>query len=307
MPGNGSSLKSSALKRRKDVASDASNSAAVHVVKKRRVYEDHSYTDFSKLTPDLEYSKKTKLADMTFVERIHHVLSKKEFQSCIAWKSHGRAFCILVPKTFEKQVCAEYFAMPPRYSTFLRQLNNHRFKHISQGPDRNCYYNECFLRGMPWLCKYMPKPKNARLLIPDPENEPDFYTLSKVSPLPDQAQDESASPSVPKKHSSSTKWGQSRPSPTKDATRFACAEAASDVAGQPKTALQHPTISTAALGAPFNTAILPPPNISLTSTPLSDQLLLMQTSAHKEEQDRFYKMPHNAMHYRVASPETMGA
>jgi HSF-type DNA-binding len=142
MPGNGSSLKSSALKRRKDGASDASNSAAVPVVKKRRTHEDHSYTDFSKLTRDLEYSEKTKLEDMTFVERIHHVLSKDELQSCIAWKSHGRAFCIIVPKTFEKQVCAEYFAMPPRYSTFLRQLTSHGFKQISQGPDRNCYYHE---------------------------------------------------------------------------------------------------------------------------------------------------------------------
>jgi len=33
---------------------------------------------------------------------------------------------------------------------------------------------------------YMPKHKNARHLIPDPENEPDFYRLSKVFPLADQ-------------------------------------------------------------------------------------------------------------------------
>lgn len=41
------------------------------------------------------------------------------------------------------------------------------------------------LRGLPHLCKYMPKPKDARRLIPDPENEPDFYAISKVYPLPD--------------------------------------------------------------------------------------------------------------------------
>ena len=149
--------------------------------------------------------------------------------------------------------------------------------------------NKCFLRGMPWLCKYVPKPKNARLLIPDPENEPDFYTLSKVSPLPDQAQDESVSPSVPKKHSSSTQMDQSPPSSNVDPTKFAFAEAASDVAGHPNAALQLPIISTAALGAPFNTANLPPPNFNLTFTPHLDQLRLMQASAFQEEQDRLYK------------------
>lgn len=39
---------------------------------------------------------------------------------------------------------------------------------------------------MPHLCKYMPQPKNARRLVPDPENEPDFYQLSKLFPLPDE-------------------------------------------------------------------------------------------------------------------------
>ena len=36
---------------------------------------------------------------------------------------------------------------------------------------------------MPHLTKYMPKPKNARRLIPDPENEPDFAELSEMFPL----------------------------------------------------------------------------------------------------------------------------
>lgn len=39
---------------------------------------------------------------------------------------------------------------------------------------------------MPHLCKYMPKPKNARHLTPDPDNEPDFYKLSRLYPLTDQ-------------------------------------------------------------------------------------------------------------------------
>jgi hypothetical protein len=40
------------------------------------------------------------------------------------------------------------------------------------------------LRGMPHLIKYMPESRDARRLIPDPENEPDFYAISKNYLLP---------------------------------------------------------------------------------------------------------------------------
>ena len=39
---------------------------------------------------------------------------------------------------------------------------------------------------MPHLCKYMPEPKRSRRLAPDPENEPNFYQISQLFPLPDQ-------------------------------------------------------------------------------------------------------------------------
>jgi hypothetical protein len=41
------------------------------------------------------------------------------------------------------------------------------------------------LRGMPHLAKYMPEVKDARRLIPDPESELDFESISKVLPLLD--------------------------------------------------------------------------------------------------------------------------
>ena len=46
-------------------------------------------------------------------------------------------------------------------------------------------FNQCFLRGLPHLSKYAPDQKDARRLIPDPENEPDLYKVSKTYPLPD--------------------------------------------------------------------------------------------------------------------------
>jgi hypothetical protein len=41
------------------------------------------------------------------------------------------------------------------------------------------------LRGLPHLAKYMPEIKDARRLIPDPESELDFESISKILPLSD--------------------------------------------------------------------------------------------------------------------------
>jgi hypothetical protein len=41
------------------------------------------------------------------------------------------------------------------------------------------------LQGLPHLTKYMPEPKKSQRLIPDPDNEPDFYAISSKHPLPD--------------------------------------------------------------------------------------------------------------------------
>jgi len=43
------------------------------------------------------------------------------------------------------------------------------------------------LRGMPHLTKYMPRAKDARRLLPDPENELDFYQITQRYPLPDES------------------------------------------------------------------------------------------------------------------------
>jgi hypothetical protein len=41
-----------------------------------------------------------------------------------------------------------------------------------------------FLRGLPHLCKYMPLPRDARRLIPDPENQPNFSAITQMWPIP---------------------------------------------------------------------------------------------------------------------------
>ena len=60
--------------------------------------------------------------------------------SIVYTQPHGRAFKVLVPKTFEREICPVYFGHS-RYSTFLRDLNRYSFKHLTKGDDRN---SKCF-------------------------------------------------------------------------------------------------------------------------------------------------------------------
>ena len=39
------------------------------------------------------------------------------------------------------------------------------------------------LKGRPHLCQYMPKRKDARRLVADPDNEPNFYKITEQFPL----------------------------------------------------------------------------------------------------------------------------
>lgn len=127
----------------------------------------------------------TDIDSMTFHEKVHALLQEDKIKDAIYWLPHGRAFLCNYPRMLEKSgVLAKYFGHS-RYSSFLRQLSNHKYKQLSQGKDRSAHYHEFMLRGMPHLSKYMPEPKEARHLTPDPEHELDFYAISRTYPLPD--------------------------------------------------------------------------------------------------------------------------
>jgi hypothetical protein len=46
-------------------------------------------------------------------------------------------------------------------------------------------FKQFLLRGLPHLTQYAPQPVERRKLLPDPENEPDFYEITQLFPLPD--------------------------------------------------------------------------------------------------------------------------
>jgi hypothetical protein len=114
----------------------------IQIIHKPKTYMDHSYRDFSSVPPELDYVEPTSIQDMTFSQKVHHMLSHEEYSKWICWCPHGRAFRAIVPKRLEKdKVLSQYFDHN-RYSSFLRQLNNFGFKHVSEGRDQNCYYHE---------------------------------------------------------------------------------------------------------------------------------------------------------------------
>jgi hypothetical protein len=65
----------------------------------------------------------------------------------------------------------------------------------------------------------MPESKDARRLIPDPENEPDFYATSSKYPLPDDPDFDMASP-LEESEQSTTNKAVTSPRPASEATWF---------------------------------------------------------------------------------------
>jgi hypothetical protein len=127
------------------------NAVPIQTIPKRGNYVNHSYVDYSADTNDQNYRLPESLEDMTFAEKLHVVLSTPEYQHCISWLPHGRAFRVNVPVFFEKTVCPKFFGHK-RFSSFLRQLNNHGFKHLTSGSSRNGYYHEVRYHGRCCSC-----------------------------------------------------------------------------------------------------------------------------------------------------------
>jgi hypothetical protein len=89
-----------------------------------------------------------------FPVKLYAILAQKEFTDIICWMPHGRAWKVLKPNLFESLVMPLYFEYS-NYHSFNRLVNAWSFRRISSGPDRGCYYHELFLRGKPYLQKYM--------------------------------------------------------------------------------------------------------------------------------------------------------
>lgn len=148
---------------------------------------DHTYRDLSRIPKDMKHSEmlENPKGKYSFLIKLHEILEK--FPRYVLWLPHGRALRIVVPKRLETHVFPKYFNHG-RLLYFIKDLINWGFKHITKGRDRNSYYNEAFLEGLPHLCRFMTHKVRSKPR-PDPANEPCFYRIHKLAPLPVNTED----------------------------------------------------------------------------------------------------------------------
>ncbi|KAL3798248.1 hypothetical protein HJC23_000162 [Cyclotella cryptica] len=142
------------------------------------------YTDHSLEEDDDPFTPITAAGHVPcFPAKMHAILSNPELHHIVAWAPHGRSWRILKPRQFECYVLPRYFEHS-KFSSFVRQANGWGFRRFAQGNDRNAYYQEYFLRSMPWLCKKMRRPKVGEKKAIGSGMEPDLNAISKEFPVP---------------------------------------------------------------------------------------------------------------------------
>ena len=112
-------------------------------------------------------------------------VEKDGLEHIISWRPHGRCFMLHKPKEFVSDVMPLYFSQT-KLTSFHRQLNLYGFCRLISGRDRGGYYHELFLKHRVTLCKHMRRTriKGDDKNVSNPFNEPDFYKMPFVEPLP---------------------------------------------------------------------------------------------------------------------------
>jgi len=121
-----------------------------------------------------------------FPEKIYCMLedaSRAGLNNIIAWKSHGRAFCVHDIPGFVELILPKYFKQS-KWTSFQRQLNKYGFKRISKGVDTGSYYHELFLRGIPTLSLDIQRKNIKGSDSADFKPDPDFYKMPNVGIFP---------------------------------------------------------------------------------------------------------------------------
>uniref|UniRef100_A0A7S1FXI8 HSF-type DNA-binding domain-containing protein n=1 Tax=Corethron hystrix TaxID=216773 RepID=A0A7S1FXI8_9STRA len=153
---------------------------------------DHTYHDYSKIPSNGIADAFAVVSCDLFPMKLQKLLSEPKYEHIVSWMPHGRCWKIHQKREFELLVLPILFGHC-KNNSFLRQVNGWAFKRITRGPDKGSYYNEFFLRGLPHICRHMVRQKRSIRKKSDPENEPDFYEISRHFPLPELNQNHSKS------------------------------------------------------------------------------------------------------------------
>lgn len=148
-----------------------------------RPYPYFYYKDYSQVPDPDSFKPLTGPGRVpNFPAKMMAILSRPELSDIVTWLDHGRGWKVLKPRELEAKVLPTYFEHS-KFSSFIRQANGWGFRRLTQGRDRNSYYNELFLRGLPHLCKDMKRHGVSEKQAADPGHEPDFYKISQQHPV----------------------------------------------------------------------------------------------------------------------------
>mmetsp|Transcript_22498 Transcript_22498/g.47396 ORF Transcript_22498/g.47396 Transcript_22498/m.47396 type:complete len:560 (+) Transcript_22498:243-1922(+) len=121
-----------------------------------------------------------------FLMKLHAILICESMSGVIEWMPHGRSWKILNQSEFEKQVLPTYFEQGS-IASFYRQANGWGFRRVLRGPDKGSFYNERFLRGLPFLCKKIKRIGGAKMIEDTNIHlQPDLWKISADHPLPQE-------------------------------------------------------------------------------------------------------------------------
>ena len=153
-------------------------------------YHDHALdgedTEIETSNPEEIHDKRRGGVITSFPLKLHEMLDKIEadgLAGVISWQPHGRAFLVHKPAEFVSTVMPKYFRQT-KLTSFQRQLNLYGFCRLTRGQDNKGYYHELFLRGKPFLTKYMARTKvkgTGFKAASSPDMEPDLYSMPHVS------------------------------------------------------------------------------------------------------------------------------
>jgi hypothetical protein len=149
----------------------------------------HRYHDLSREAASNQGNIPSFAVTNSFPYKLYDMLERVEAEGLshiVSWQPHGRCFVVHKPNEF-KLLLPKFFTLS-KVASFQRQLNLYGFLRLTKGLDKNGYYHERMLRGMPWLLENMQRHKVKGTLVrakSNPAEEPNFYSMPPIgSPFP---------------------------------------------------------------------------------------------------------------------------
>lgn len=152
------------------------------------IYKDYAQTPLESLDTSTCHKKVPPpcLQAQKLPSKLAVMLTDPDLVHVVNWLPHGRSWKIVNRDQFTEIALPRYFGHK-NYASFVRIVNAWGFRRVTSGIDRDSYYHELFLRGKPELHQRMKRLPSTHKKTPinKEEKSPDFYQLSKVSPLPE--------------------------------------------------------------------------------------------------------------------------